>query len=69
MEELIELYKEGLTMGEISEETGLASSTVGAYIYKEKINHDPAIMEVRKRAVIKRMISDYEEEFKIKWDC
>lgn len=65
MDELIELYKEGLTHAEIGEELGLAPSTVGQYIYKEKINKDENIMEIRSRALIRKQIDEYENRFGI----
>lgn len=62
-DDILELYKEGHTHAEIAEETGLAPSTIGVYIYKSGINKDPAIMESRRRVQIKRMIEEYEKEF------
>lgn len=66
-DDVIEMYKEGFTTKEIAEETSLAIGTVGAYIYSTGINKNPQIREVHLRMKIRKMISEYEAEFKEKF--
>lgn len=44
-EEVIEMYKDGISISDIADSTGLAPSTVGVYIYASKINKDPQAEE------------------------
>lgn len=62
-EEVIELYREGLTYKEIAEETGLAPSTVQMYVYQIGANHDLQIRQNRMVVAIRKMIEQYETEF------
>lgn len=62
-QEVLELYEEGFTISEIAEETGLAPSTVGVYIYSSKINKDPKAREAQLRAKVRKLVDEYENEF------
>lgn len=67
-EEALELYRQGYTHGEIAEELGLATSTVGTYVYASGLAHDPVVRELRMRVKIKTLINNYEEEFNTKFN-
>lgn len=62
-EEVIEMYKDGISISDIADSTGLAPSTVGVYIYASKINKDPQAEEAQLRRRIRDLISEYEQEF------
>lgn len=62
-ETVLDLYREGLTVKEIVEETGLAHSSVAQYIYKSRINKDPEACATQLRVKIRKMIAKYEAEF------
>lgn len=63
-EQVLDMYPEGLSAREIAEEIGSSIGSVEATIYKYKLNKDPVNREVHQRMRIKKLIAEYEEEFK-----
>lgn len=62
-EEVLEMYMEGMTAKEISENTQLSYSTVQQYIYSSRVNKDLRAREIQLITKIKKLIQEYELEF------
>lgn len=62
-EEVLELFKEGYTVREISDMTGLATGTVGTYVYSTGINKNMDVRERQLKSRIERLTAEYEKNF------
>jgi len=62
-EDVLEMFRDGMSIREIADATRLARGTVGTYIYSSGIQHEPRVQEVQLRAKIRRLVDQYEERF------
>lgn len=60
---IVDLYEEGYSPTEISDEIGCSIGSVGANVYALKLNKIPENREAQARRKIENLIEEYETEF------
>ena len=62
-DDVLEMFRDGMSIQEIVDATGLSHGTVGTYIYSSGIQHEVGVQEVQLRAKIRRLVEQYEARF------